>query len=466
MLVNRVERGRYLDSVALMRVSRRLEALDGVEAAALMIGSPSNKALLAGAGLLAREGEGATPNDLVIAVKARDERSASQAMTQAQTLLLDSLPETGGSAAKLRTLAAALEALPQANLALISVPGEFAAYEARSALERGLHVLLFSDNVPLEDEASLKRFATERGLLLMGPDCGTALIGGTPLAFANAVPRGDIGIVSASGTGLQEVSTLIARMGGGLSHGIGVGGRDLDARVGALGTLAALDALEQDPGTAKIVLISKPPAPEVAQRVLERIRRSSKPCVVCFLGLEANRGQSPIFAVTLTEAAERAIGRLLPRSSHPPIVRPGSRGVKGLYCGGTLCAEAELIFRRKGLAGEFVDLGDDEYTRGRPHPMIEPEIRNDHVRRAMADPHTGVILVDVVLGYGAHESPAAILCKAIAPGKKTVIASVTGTEQDPQGWSRQAAILRNAGIIVAASNAHAAELAASLVQAI
>jgi FdrA protein len=461
MLVNRVERGRYLDSVALMRVSRRLEALDGVEAAALMIGSPANKALLAGAGLLAREGEGATPNDLIIALKARDEGSASQALTQAQTLLLDSVPESAGST-KLRSLSAALDKLPQANLALISVPGEFAAYEARTALERGLHVLLFSDNVALEDEASLKRLAKERGLLLMGPDCGTALIGGTPLAFANAVPRGDIGIVSASGTGLQEVSTLIARMGGGLSHGIGVGGRDLDERVGALGTLAALDALERDPGTAKIVLISKPPAPEVAQRVLERIRRASKPCVVCFLGLEGNRGQSAIFAVTLTEAAERAIGRLLPRAPHRPIVRPSASGVKGLYCGGTLCAEAEVIFRRKGLAGEFVDLGDDEYTRGRPHPMIEPEIRNDHLRRAMADPQTGVILVDVVLGYGAHENPAGVLCKAITRGK-TVIASVTGTEQDPQGWSRQAAILREAGVIVAASNAHAAELAASLV---
>jgi FdrA protein len=460
MLVNRIERGRYLDSVALMRVSRALESLEGVEAAALMIGSPSNKALLSGAGLLAREGEAATPNDLVIAVKARDERSASQALAQAQALLSTSVPQASASRAK--TLAGGLEALPQANLALISVPGEFAAFEARTALERGLHVLLFSDNVSLEEEASLKRLAAERGLLLMGPDCGTALIGGMPLAFANAVPRGDIGIVSASGTGLQEVATLIARLGGGVSHGIGVGGRDLDARVGALGTLAALDALEQDAATKKIVLISKPPAPEVAQRVLERIRRSAKRSIVCFLGLEENRSQSPISATTLTEAAERATGRILARASHRPIVRPEARGVKGLYCGGTLCAEAELIFRRKGLEGEFIDLGDDQYTRGRPHPMIEPEIRNDHVVRAMADPQIGVILVDVVLGYGAHENPAGVLCKALRKDK-LVIASVTGTEQDPQSWSRQAAILRDAGVVVAASNAHAAELAASLV---
>jgi FdrA protein len=466
MLVNRVERGRYLDSVALMRVSRKLEAFEGVDSAALMIGSPSNKALLATAGLLAAQGETATPNDLIIAVKARDERCALRALGQVQALLGETQP-AGAAAASARSLAGALEREPGANLALISVPGEFAAYEARRALERGLHVLLFSDNVPLEDEAALKRFAGERNLLLMGPDCGTALIGGTPLAFANAVPRGDIGIVSASGTGLQEVSTLIARMGGGLSHGIGVGGRDLDARIGAQGTLAALDALEHDPATAKIILISKPPAPEVAERVLERVRKSAKPCVVCFLGLHEseNRGQSPIFATTLTEAAERAMRvKLQPfPAAESGLVKAGI--VRGLYCGGTLCAEAELILRRKGLRGDFVDLGDDEYTRGRPHPMIEPEIRNAHLARTLADPGVGVVLVDVVLGYGSHANPAGVLCKALG-GDKPVVASVTGTEQDPQGWSRQVAILREAGVLVAASNAHAAELAALLVQAI
>jgi len=296
---------------------------------------------------------------------------------------------------------------------------------------------------------------------MMGPDCGTAIIAGTPLAFANVLPRGDIGIVSASGTGLQEVAALIARMGGGISHGIGVGGRDLDARIGALGTLSAIDALAADPATAKIVLISKPPAPEVALRVLERIKGTSKPCVVCFLGME--RDQSPMFAGTLTEAAERIMGKKLVPFPPREIRKIKGGRVEGLYCGGTLCAEAELIFRRKGLSGHrFVDLGDDEYTRGRPHPMIEPEIRNDHVARAMANPEVGLILVDVVLGFGAHENPAGVLLRIIK-GQKPVIASVTGTEQDPQGWSRQVALLREAGVAVAASNAHAAELAASMV---
>jgi FdrA protein len=453
MLVNCVERGRYLDSVALMRVSRRLEAVAGVDAAALMIGSPSNKDLLRAAGLLSADGEQATPNDLVIALRGA---GAKQAVRSALEFLSEVNEAKGQGIPHAHTLAGALASLPQANLALISIPGEFAAYEARRALERGLHVLLFSDNVSLEDEAALKRLARQKNLLLMGPDCGTAIVAGTPIAFANVLPRGDIGIVSASGTGLQEVSSLIARMGGGISHGIGVGGRDLDARIGALGTLAAIDALEADRGTAKMVLISKPPAPEVAQRVLERARQSAKPCIVCFLGLS-----EPGIAPTLTAAAEQATGKRLQHEEFPSRKQQGQ--VRGLYCGGTLCAEAQLIFRHRGLKGhQFIDLGGDEYTRGRPHPMIEPEIRNDHIARAALDPDVGVILLDVVLGHGAHENPAAVLLKAVR-GKKTVIASVTGTEQDPQGWSHQVALLRSAGVLVAASNAHAAELAASLV---
>ena len=266
-VLNRVERGRYLDSVALMRLSRRLSALPGIEEASLMIGSPSNKALLRDAGLLAPEGEDAGANDLVIALRATDERLGQAALrsaleVQREHISSETLPRVG-------SLATALDVLPQANLALISLPGEFAMAEARKALNAGLHALVFSSGVPLAEERALKLLARGKGLLLMGPDCGTALIAGTPLAFANAVPRGDIGIVSASGTGLQEVSCLLARMGRGVSHGIGVGGRDLDERVGALATLAAIDALEQDPRTATIVLLSSRPHP------LSRTRCSS-----------------------------------------------------------------------------------------------------------------------------------------------------------------------------------------------
>lgn len=448
--LNRVEKGRYLDSVALMRVSRRLEALPGVEAAAAMIGTPSNKALLRDAKLLDAEGEKAGVNDLVIAVRAAD---ATAAIEAAVGFLAEKADTAGAVMPRARSLAGAMELLSQATLAIVSVPGEYAALEARKALERGLNVLVFSDNVPIEDEVALKRLAKERGLLLMGPDCGTALIGGTPIAFANAVPRGDIGIVSASGTGLQEVSSLIARLGGGVSHGIGVGGRDLDERVGALGTLAALEALEADPGTARIVLVSKPPSPAVAKQVLEKLKTSRKQPVVCFLGVDGT---------TLRGAAEAATGKKLEWPERPALARaPGK--VLGLYCGGTLCAEAEQIFKEQKLAEhECLDLGDDEYTRGRPHPMIEPELRNEHLARALADPEISVLLFDVVLGYGGHENPAGVLVEGLKGSKKISIASITGTDADPQGRSRQTAILRAAGITVAPSNAHAAEFAASL----
>jgi FdrA protein len=268
------------------------------------------------------------------------------------------------------------------------------------------------------------------------------------------VPRGDVGIISASGTGLQEVSCLLARMGKGVSHGIGVGGRDLDERVGALATLDAIDALERDARTAIIVLVSKPPAPRVAEQVLERLARCRKKTVVCFLGLD-----KPGLAPTLLAAAEMAAGTKLPNENFSITKSKGK--VQGLYCGGTLCSEAELIFRRRGLQGHtFIDLGDDRYTRGRPHPMIDPEIRNAHIASAARDPTVGAILVDVVLGYGAHHDPAGILMKV---DTKPMIASVTGTDDDPQFRARQVGKLRNAGVLVAPSNAQAAELAASLV---
>ncbi len=446
MLANRVERGRYLDSVALMRVSRRVGALPGVEAAALMIGTPSNKALLREARLLSAEGERGEPNDLIIAVRGAN---AAAALDAAAAMLAEKPAQPAAGLRTAASLRRALELEPQANLALISVPGAFAAQEARGALERGLNVMIFSDNVSIEDEVALKRLAKERALLVMGPDCGTALVAGVPLAFANVVPRGEIGIVSASGTGLQEVSCLIARLGGGVSHGIGVGGRDLDERVGALGMLSAIDLLDADAATKTLVLISKPPSPSVAKTVLERVHRSKKRVVVCFLGSNGS---------TLTEAAEQAMGKKL-AADLPSLGRAKGR-VLGLYCGGTLAAEAELLLGDKGAC---VDLGDDEYTRGRPHPMIEPELRNEHIRKALADPAIGVLLFDLVLGFGAHADPAGVLVAGLKGSHKVAIASVTGTAQDPQNLADQTAKLRAAGVHIAPSNAYAARLARSLV---
>jgi succinyl-CoA synthetase alpha subunit len=493
-VLNRVRRGFYADSVALMRIARALGAAPGVRQASLMIGSPSNKALLADSGLLAKEGRAARPDDLVIAVKAKTAAQAESALERAEKLLFSgSIPsEVEEKFPTVVAFESAIEAMPNANLALISVPGEFAALEARRALERGLHVMLFSDNVPLKEEVALKDLAAKRGLLMMGPDCGTALIAGTPIAFANAVPRGDVGIVSASGTGLQEVSCLLARHGRGVSHGIGVGGRDLYREVAGRMTLAAMDALEADAATKSIIVISKPPAPSVAAKVVARAARCRKPVVLCLLGAgKMKLPRNVRLARTLEEAALIVCAdSVVPAKAGTHALQalagsPLSRGrqvagrIRGLFCGGTLCAEAQIVLmdhglkvssnvpvpgaRASGAPNVLIDLGDDEFTRGRPHPMIDPALRSEYLQRALREKGVGVVLLDVVIGYGAHADPAGLLADVLKNRKNrqiTVIASVTGTEADPQVYSKQVRTLRAAGVIVAASNAAAARLAA------
>lgn len=490
--INHIRRGFYLDSVALMRLSQQVSALPGVDAAAMMIGTDSNKGVLDEAGLLTEEGRSVGANDLIIAFKVADGASGRSALDEAEKLLdSPSLRGGGGDDWFPKTLDTAIGALPGANLALISVPGEFAAAESRKALQNGLHVMLFSDNVSIADELSLKLEAKERGLLFMGPDCGTAIIGGVPLAFANEVPRGDVGIVSAAGTGLQEVSSLIARGGGGVSNGIGVGGRDLSEAVGGIMTLMAIDALDEDPATRRIILISKPPSEKIAVLIFERIEKSSKKFTICFLGLDTQGLPANARSVsTLTAAAEDVLGRKI---SRPPSVEDAAHAaaqshetertlIRGLYSGGTLCAEAQVIFLSKGetlysntpVLGargldeandnihSIFDLGSDEYTVGRPHPMIDPSLRNDLLSRCLVEPRVAVILMDVVIGHGAHADPAAQIAETIrgVSGRKAnVVASVCGTEEDPQTYSSQVEKLESAGIIVAPSNAIAAEVA-------
>ena len=497
-LVNQVRRAFYRDSVALMRISRAIESLAGVEAAALMIGSVTNRKLMEDAGLLAADGKSAGPNDLVLAVRADTPANAQAALAEAERLLeAPATSDKGTDEWTPKSLDTALTRLPNANLVLVSVPGEFAAAEARRALNKGLHVMMFSDNVALDDEVALKREAQRLGLLMMGPDCGTAIIGGVPLAFANVIPRGDIGIVGASGTGMQEVSTLIARHGGGVSHAIGVGGRDLKEAVGGITTLMAIDALERDPGTQQIVLISKPPAAAVAEKVLERIGKARKPVSICFIGADDMPvpANAALFS-DLRSCVEHALGgRRIGWAGRTPdakglaarVARPRMR-LQGLFSGGTLCAEAQVVLRRAGItvtsnvpipgvatpatapdAHVVLDLGDDQYTVGRPHPMIDPSLRNQMLSAALRDGRTAVVLLDVVIGYGAHADPAGDLIAALPAAKERealLIASVCGTEGDPQRYSRQVALLEEAGIIAAPSNAHAAELAVDVLRAL
>ena len=494
--LNEVRPGFYLDSVALMRLSREIAGLPGVVEAALMMGTPANKQIMADAGLLADSGKAAEPGDLVLGIRAESPGAASAARDRA-VALLDAPRRRGegpGAAAwRPRTIRAAVVSAPESNLALISVPGDFAAAEARKALRLGLHVMIFSDNVTVADEVALKTEAREAGRLLMGPDCGTAIINGVPLAFANKVPRGNIGLIGASGTGLQEISCLIARGGGGISQAIGVGGRDLSEAVGGITTLMAIEALDADSETAHIVLVSKPPSARVAARVVERIGASDKGFTVCFIGAEEfDLPENAFLATTLKAAAENALGGALTGTeigagfdpSGGSLARREGR-VVGLFAGGTLSAEAQVVFREAGEAvasnapipgvasldaanagHAMIDLGADEYTRGRPHPMIDPSVRDAALDGALADGNVAVVLLDLVLGFGAHGDPAGHLARRLegrpAAGP-VVIASVTGTEDDPQRRARQIATLERAGVLVAPSNAQAAELALAVV---
>ena len=488
-ILNEVRPGFYLDSVALMRLSREIAGLPGVVEAAVMMGTPANKQIMADAGLLVASGKAAEGGELVLGIRAESPAAAAAARDLA-VALLDAPRRRGGEAAawRPRTIRAAVKSAAQSNLALISVPGEFAAAEARKALRQGLHVMIFSDNVAVADEVALKSEARKMGRLLMGPDCGTAIINGVPLAFANKVPRGNIGLIGASGTGMQEISCLIARGGGGISQAIGVGGRDLSAAVGGITTLMALEALAADPETAHIVLVSKPPSARAAARVMERIGASDKAFTVCFIGAEGFQLPENAFsATTLKAAAENALGGTEIGAgfdaSGGSLARRKGKAV-GLFAGGTLSAEAQVVFRDAGEpvasnapipgvapleaanAGHFmIDLGADEYTRGRPHPMIDPSVREPALDDALADASVAVVLLDLVLGFGAHGDPAGHLARRLegrpAEGP-IIIASVTGTEDDPQPRSAQVAKLEAVGVLVAPSNAQAAELACAL----
>lgn len=488
----------YRDSVVLMRVAEALRARPGVREAAALMGTPANQALLAAAGLATPETGRAGPTDLVLAVGADTEAAAGAALAAVDALLEPGSGRPAAGRPRPRTLRTALAEAPDAALVAISVPGAFAALEARRALRAGRHVFLFSDNVPLAEEVALKRLAVARRRLCMGPDCGTAYVAGVGLGFANVVPRGRIGIVAASGTGLQAVAAHLAALGEGVSHGLGVGGRDLSAEVGGLMTGLALGALARDPATEIVVLVAKPPAPATVPRLATALAALGKPAVACALGASPGAAGGARWVETLEDAAACAAALAAGRGFAPaPFAEPGAiraalarraaepgrpgPALLGLYTGGTLAHEARVLLApalgpiaddpRGGPAGghRILDLGADELTAGRPHPMLDPEARAARVREAGRAPDVGVLLLDLVLGRGAHPDPAGPLAAAVrearaaarAAGRRlTVVASVVGTAGDPQGLGGQVARLREAGVEVLSSNAQAARFAA------
>lgn len=445
----RVLPNRYVDSVVLMRLAQSLSTLPGVGDAAAVMGTDANKSLLREAGY---EPDGAKADDLVVAVRAQDDAVATQALARVEALLAapaDAIPTV-------RTLDDALAVHSGVNLASISVPGDFAAAEARHALDRNLNVFVFSSNVSLEDELELKRLAAERGLLCMGPDCGTAVIGGVGIGFANAVRRGSVGLVGASGSGMQAVACMLDDLGVGISHAIGTGSRDTSDAVGGLTAFAGLQALLDDAATKRIVVVSKPPGRQTAARLREVAAGAPKPVVFAFLD-----------ELTLEDAALAAAGTSERPWVSPPV--PHAAGgrplVRGLFAGGSLAQEAQLVLRRaSGVQHVIVDLGSEELTKGRPHPMIDSRVRRERIAAAAANPRCGVILLDVVLGYGAARDPAGDIADAIAAvNGALVFASVVGTERDPQRRSAQTATLERAGASVFPTSAAAARAASEAV---
>ena len=463
-----VRRHTYLDSVFLMRVAKALEAQPGVTNVAALMATPANKELLKAAGFTGPDIDSAGADDLVAGVAAQSDAGATAAIAGLDALLAGSLSDGSTTA---RDWDEAMGRLPDANLAAISVPGEHAAAEIEHALELGLHVFCFSSNVPLADEVRLKEVAASRDLLLMGPDCGTAIIAGKGLGFSNVVNRGPIGLVGGSGSGIQAVSCLIDAGGSGVSHAIGSGSRDLSDDVGGMTTFAGLRALSDDAGTKVIAVVSKTPGPKTLARLQEFIAGSAKPVVTCFLG-----GSAPGSALTFEQVARQALGLVGAGSpangSAPPRPAHIEGRARGLFAGGSILYEAQRVLERAGVpAGryELIDMGSEEFTRGRAHPMIDSRLRAEQIVATADDPTVGMLLLDFVLGRGAAADPVGDLIPAIAEARARaaragrsldVVASVCGTDRDPQHRGRQVAALNEAGVIVLPTSARAAAYAA------
>ncbi len=501
MLFTIIKQNSYQDSVNLMLLTNKISTMDGINKVQIMMGTPANKDIFKTAGLHTEELEKAAANDMCIVVDTDIEAKIQEVLDEVDNYLSNqAISSSKQEFESVRTWDKAMKALPNANVALISTPGQYAAEEADKALDNDLHVLIFSDNVSIEDERRLKEKAHEKGLLVMGPDCGTEIVAGVPLAFANVVKKGNIGLVGASGTGIQEVTVQIDRLGGGVTHAIGTGGRDLSDKIGAITMMDAIKGLAAHKQTEVIGIVSKPPAKEVRDQVVELLQSLSKPVVAIFLGEEPHNHEGNIYyANTLEETAAIAIDLSKGNPVKPnynniqgevPAVnlKPEQKTIKGLYSGGTLGYEAAtLISRGLGLGKsdsheegyllktngfEVADLGDDIYTQGKPHPMIDPDTRIKFFQKAAEDESTAIILFDVVLGYGSHEDMAGALLPGIqkiqndakANGKTIYfVATVCGTEQDPQNIQEQKSKLENAGVILRDSNNQAIRTALAMI---
>lgn len=501
MLHTIIKANSYQDSIVLMLLTNKLNTIDGVHNVSVMMGTPANKDIFKTGGLYTDELEKASSNDMVIVLDIEDDSLIDQVLSEIDVFLEEQTKGGGDGAGEevAKTWDKAFELGKEAGVAVFSIPGTHAALEIERALDEGKHVFCFSDNVAIEDEKRLKEKAHEAGLLLMGPDCGTGIINGIPVAFTNAVRKGKIGVVGASGTGIQEVTTIIHKLGGGVTNAIGTGGRDLKEEIGGITLKDSIMTLEKDPNTEVIVVISKPPAPQVRDEVLNLLRSISKPAVTIFLGEKPDAHEENLYrAYTLEEAAQIAV-QLLNKEAVTPreeslnvpahTLKPEQKYVKGLYSGGTLAYEAAMLIKEglhlsegehapegfilKNQGHEIIDLGDDIYTQGKPHPMIDPTKRKEMLEEVGKDPETAIILLDVVLGYGSHANMAQELAPTIKELKVQaknqgrelfVIGTVVGTDEDPQDIHEQETIMKEAGVILCDSNAQAVRMALAILE--
>ena len=482
----------YKDSVTLMQLTAKVSAQSGIEKLSVAMQTKANLQRAVTLGLDFKLDP--SPNDLMAVFEAQNEDEALKVFNLIESSLTSKEQrQTKTKEHIYESICQAKEHHEELNFALISVPGAYAAAEALKALKSGLNVMLFSDNVGEEDERMLKEEAIKRDLLMMGPDCGTAVINGLPLGFANVLKKGNIGLVGASGTGLQEVSCAIANFGCGLSQVIGTGGRDLHENIGGLMTLYALDLLAKDDNTKVIGVISKPPAASVKEKIIAKLKEVKKPVVVHFVGDKYSKKEDEniVYTSSLIECAKTACNVLenkelcVSNVAIPQAKKQASGKVCGIFCGGTFCAEAQSIALDCGFevasnvpikgakalnssltANVFVDMGDDEFTNGRPHPMIDPSLRDDYFAQSMDDNKIKVILFDVVLGFGASLAPIDGLVRLIKKNTRSdlhFVCHVCGTDEDPQSLKNTVCKLQNLGVKVANSNYEAVLCALSLV---
>jgi succinyl-CoA synthetase alpha subunit len=506
-----IRNNQYYDSLFLMGVNKRLSGIKGVQNTAVLMGSEKNKQLLADIGIQDTRIDSAQPNDLIVAVIAESYQVVEDVLGKLDEVL-DRMAEVT-TVSLLHTFEEGLNQKSDANLAVISIPGEYASHEARKALESGLNVFLFSSNVPIEDELALKQFAAEKNLLVMGPDCGTSLIGGVGVGFANVVRQGSIGVIGAAGTGLQEFTCQVHNAGFGISHAIGTGSHDISDDIGGMTTFAALETFEADLHTKMVAFISKPPGIRTLHRLVERLEDYKKPAIGCFLGAHLEKCiNNPClhFVNTIDEAVTMAIQNISGKSGDLPIKlsqeelewvaadrvgwSPDQKYLRALFAGGTFCYQTQQILRAEGMAihsntpldpryklthpdqsihHTVVDMGDDYYTLGKPHPMIDGTLRRQRILREGRDPQLAILLLDFILGYNASMDPAGELLDAIQEasqttrrrgGVLTVVASICGTEGDPQDLNLQTRMLEEAGVRVFRSNARAAQFCAQLLK--